>query len=87
MGSGADSADSWCDSGHFLGWAADGELFESAELGNLQNGAVDITFVIQEDLDFSVPFQSCYRVNGDSLTHFTVSNLLRLKIEVGRLNR
>ena len=56
MGRGADSADSWCDAGHLFDRPADGELLETAEFGNLENGAVDVAVVIQEDFDFSVAF-------------------------------
>ena len=66
---GAHAADAVGEERHFLHRAADAESFKAAQFGNLEIGIGDIAFVVQENFDLSVTFQTGDGINGHSLCH------------------
>ena len=69
MSGGANATDLGRDSRQLLGHAIFTELLEAPELRNLDKGLVDVSIVIEEDLDLPVTFQSCDRVDCDPPCH------------------
>jgi hypothetical protein len=55
--------------GHLFDRPADAEALKTAQLRNLEISVGDISFLIQEDFDFTVTFQPGDRIDGDSF-HF-----------------
>ena len=54
----ANAADAVGEDGHFFNLAADAEALKAAQLGDLEVGVGDIAFLIQEDLDLAVTFET-----------------------------
>ncbi len=65
MGGGADAADPAGDLRHVLGGPADAEDLEAAQFGHLQIGALDVAFVIEEDVDLAVAFEPGDGIDGE----------------------
>ncbi len=66
MGLRADAADTVGQQGHFLNGPAHTEAFKAAQFRDLEVGIGDVSRLVQEDLDFAVPFKSCDRIDCDS---------------------
>jgi hypothetical protein len=69
MGRGADAADPRRDAGHLLGWPAQAEGFKPTQLRHLKEGPIDVSLVVEEDLDLSVTLEPGDRIDGDSFSH------------------
>src|ERR1017187_7807255 len=65
MRGGADTADAAGDLRHVLRRAAEGEHLETAQLGHLEVGALDVALVIEKDVDLAVAFEAGDRVDGE----------------------
>lgn len=63
---GADAADAVGDARHLFGRAADAELLEAAQFGDLEVGIGHVARFVEEDLDFAVPFQPGDGVDGNA---------------------
>ena len=68
VGAGAHTAEPGGDLVELCYLPSDAEPLESPELGNLPVGVLDISLVVQEDLDLSVSLETGDRVNGHTVS-------------------
>ena len=74
VGHRTDPADTGSDLRHILGSSALGELFEAAQLRDLEVGALDVAVGVEEDVDPPVPLETCQGVDEDLASHGTFSS-------------
>ncbi len=70
---GAHATDTRCNARHLLGRAAETEGLEPAQLRNLQEGAMHLAVVIEEDFDFAVSLEAGDGIDGDAFVHCAAS--------------